>query len=140
MDALRTGAQTGVVHANGGMLTYQHAIVLGRAPSGDGYVGDPEPRLLEPAGPGIAPPADGLLTIETATVEHDRDAGPARAFLVGLDEDGLRAAASTDDPRVAEQLSQTHGSPLDRRVRTVAEGEARRVVEVLGNRRGVRAR
>lgn len=140
VQALRAGAQTGVVHANGGMLTYQHAIVLGRQPHEDGYVGDPEPRLLQPAGPGIAPPAEGVLTIETATVEHDRDAGPARAFLVGRDETGLRAAASTDDPRVADQLSQAHGSPLDRRVRTVPEGEARRVVEVLGNRSGARAR
>lgn len=136
VEALRAGAQTGaafrtgVVHANGGMLTYQHAVVLGREPPPDGYVGDPEPQVLAPAGPGVADPTEGVLRIETATVEHDRTDGPARVFLIGRDGAGRRAAASTDDPLLAEQLSQVHGSALGRQVRTVPEGQARRVVEL----------
>lgn len=132
------GAQTVTVHANGGLLTYQHAVVLGREPHP--YAGRPEPAVLEPAGPGVAAPGEGALTVETATVEHDRDSGPARAFVIGRDARGLRAAASTDDARLAGQLSQAHGSVLGRSVETVPDGGARRVVGLLGNTLGVPGR
>jgi acetyl-CoA C-acetyltransferase len=102
---LRGGAATAMVHANGGYLTEQHVVLLGREPHPQGYVGDPQPVTVDPAG---APPVRGArevlaaaggsavaLTIETFTVEHDRDGRPHQAFVVGRTDGGVRVAAST---------------------------------------------
>ncbi len=102
---LRDGpaANVGLVHANGGYLTYQHAVVLATTPHPDGYVGRPEPVTAPRDG---APPAadprelltDGEsveLVVETATVEHGRDGEPSQAFVIGRTPNGVRTAAAT---------------------------------------------
>lgn len=97
---LRDGAELGLVHANGGYLTYQHAVLLGRRPHPDGYVGRPDPDRLTPSRTTslAAVPADGesiAVVVETATVEHDRAGAPAQAFVVARTADGQRLAACT---------------------------------------------
>jgi acetyl-CoA C-acetyltransferase len=102
VQRLRGTAGTGLVHANGGYLTYQHAVVLGGRPHPDGYVGRPEPDVLvHPGSPVLADPAalvqagDVPVTVETLTVEHGRTGGPQQAFVVGRTGDGRRVAAAT---------------------------------------------
>ncbi|MHA6793131.1 acetyl-CoA acetyltransferase [Pseudonocardia bannensis] len=107
---LRTGARTALVHANGGYLTHQHAVLLGRDPHPRGYIGDPEAvDTAAAAGPApqLAPAAEGEMTVETATVEYGRDGEPAQAFLIARTADGRRFAASTPpgDAASAQALS-----------------------------------
>lgn len=111
-ERLRGGAHVGLVHGNGGYLTYHHALLLGGAPHPDGYVGEPEATWTAPVGPELVLPLDAQgipLTIETATVEHDRSGRPGQAFVVALTPDGRRVAAASapGDAQTAAALSLT---------------------------------
>jgi acetyl-CoA C-acetyltransferase len=113
---LREGAALGLVHANGGYLTSQHAVLLGTTAHPAGYVGRPEPTgVPAPDAPAlldataVAQDGDGVaLTVETLTVEHDRHHGPKQAFVVGRTARGDRVAAAShpDDRATAAALSQ----------------------------------
>ncbi|MFI5959238.1 acetyl-CoA acetyltransferase [Cryptosporangium sp. NPDC051539] len=95
-ERLRGGDRLGLVHANGGFLTSQHAVVLGSTPA-DRYVTGPVLRR-ERALPVVADVTqldDDGHVVETATVEHDRAGAPAQAFVVVSTPDGRRAAVST---------------------------------------------
>jgi len=93
---LRTDGELALVHGNGGYLTYQHVVVLGCAPHTDGYVGDPEPVLLDATAPESAPDYTGDVEIVTATAEFGRDGTPATGFLIGTTPDGRRVSGHTD--------------------------------------------
>jgi acetyl-CoA C-acetyltransferase len=111
VERLRSGGGSGLVHANGGYLTHQHAVLLSSRPHPDGYVGDPEPRQVRAADPvRVLLPAqvEGQeLVVETATVEHDRAGSPAQAFVVTRTAAGARVAAATPygDSAAAQVLS-----------------------------------
>jgi acetyl-CoA C-acetyltransferase len=115
-ERLRAGAASGLVHANGGYLSYQHSVLLGSRPHPGGYVGRPEPTAVaHPGAPVVldaaAAAADGPeLTLETATVEHGRDGAPQQAFVVGRTPTGERVAAATapGDRAAAAELSLTN--------------------------------
>lgn len=98
---LRGTGRVGLVHANGGYLGYQHAIVLAGRAHPEGYVGDPEPqRITHPDAPALADAAalaaDGAdVVVETFTVEHGRAGGPEQAFVVARAADGARVAVPT---------------------------------------------
>lgn len=95
---IRSGAGTALVHANGGYLTRQHAVVLGREAHVDGYIGDPEPHDTAEPGPAPCPLAEvpeEPVRVEAATVEYDRDGHPAQGFLVARTADGRRLAGCT---------------------------------------------
>ncbi|MCW2779492.1 MAG: acetyl-CoA acetyltransferase [Frankiales bacterium] len=103
VERLRAGARTALVHANGGFLTKQHAVLLGAEAHPGGYVGRPEPEQV------VSPPVprravhDGLeVVVETATVEHGRDGSLQQAFLVGLTDAGERVVAATRAGDAAE--------------------------------------
>ncbi|WP_338051730.1 acetyl-CoA acetyltransferase [Pseudonocardia acidicola] len=135
---LRAGRGTALVHANGGYLTYQHAVLLGREPHPGGYIGDPAPVDTAGPAPRVVPPAGGDATVETATVEHRRDGSPAQAFLIARTADGARFAAQTapGDAASAQALSLYADGPANgagsevvgRRVR-VAVGDTHVVVD-----------
>jgi acetyl-CoA C-acetyltransferase len=108
VEKLRAGG-VGLVHGNGGYLTYQHALLLSAAPHPSGYVGQPEPVAASvPDAPQLVE-ADGELdvVVETLTVEHDREGGPRHAFLVARTAEGARVALSSapDDRATPEALS-----------------------------------
>lgn len=102
-ERLVSASGTGLVHGNGGYLTYHHAVLLSTDPHPDGYLGSPEPAWSAPPGPRLLLPqaAQGReLTVESATVEHDREGRPRQAFVVARTPDDLRvAAASAPDDR-----------------------------------------
>ncbi len=107
---LREGrARTAAVHANGGYLTHQHVVVLSRRPA-RAHAGDPDPVGVD--ADGVPPFVDARdlvagaggpvpATIETWTVEHSRDGGPATAIVVARTRDGVRTAATTAPGDVA---------------------------------------
>ena len=97
---LRGGNGTGLVHGNGGYLTYQHAVLLSGLPHAAGYVGEPTPQVLsrEEQVTVLTPASAGgacSVVVETATVEHDRSGAPSQAFVVGRTDDGARVATAT---------------------------------------------
>lgn len=122
---LRRAGGTALVHANGGYLTHEHAVLLARAAHPRGYVGDPEPR--DTAGP-VPERVDELtgeeVLVETATVEHGRDGAPVQGFLVARTATGARYAAATaaGDLASAAALSLDRGEVVGRRVRAVHRG------------------
>ena len=102
VERLRAGAQVGMVHANGGYLTHQHALLLGRSAHPAGYVGTPATpyevespvhvaTLRELAEEG----GEVQVVVETATVEHDRSGAPSQAYIVARTASGERVAAQT---------------------------------------------
>ncbi len=104
----------GLVHANGGYLTAQHAVLLATDAAPAGYVGQPEPMRRSPTTVRSADVRELLadrdrcdLLIETATVEHGRDGRPAQAFVIGRTEAGVRTAVASapGDPATAATLS-----------------------------------
>jgi acetyl-CoA C-acetyltransferase len=116
---IRAGARTALVHANGGYLTREHAVVLAGSAHVDGYVGDPVPHDVSEPGPRLVA-ASGEVTVEAATVEYDRDGNPAQAYLVALTEEGDRVAGCTaeGDAASAHALSLFPDGP------TAAPGDA----------------
>ncbi|RBY85037.1 acetyl-CoA acetyltransferase [Blastococcus sp. TF02A-30] len=108
---LRGTGDVGLVHANGGFLTKQHAVLLGGRPHPEGYVGRPEPVAVDhPDAPPLLPAAEAggrELAIETATVEHGRDGAPQQAFVVGRTPTGERVAVASapGDSATAAALS-----------------------------------
>ena len=110
VDRLRAAPGTGLVHGNGGYLTYHHAMLLSSRQHPGGYLGSPEPSWKPPVGPEMLTPEEAVgkrLTVETATVEHDRAGGPRQAFVVARTADGARVAASSalDDTTTPAALS-----------------------------------
>lgn len=107
VERLRSGG-TGLVHGNGGYLTYQHVVLLGSRPHDRGYVGRPEPETVGDDHVQVVPVDTGTdVVVETATVEHGRDGEPQQAFLVGRTPEGARVAVATppDDRASAALLS-----------------------------------
>ena len=105
---LRSSAGLGLVHANGGYLTSQHAVLLSRAAHPDGYVGRPEAVRAADEEVRVLPCTEAVdVVVETATVEHDREGAPRQAFVVGRTADGGRVAVATPrgDARSAGLLS-----------------------------------
>ncbi|KAH8647817.1 thiolase [Xylariales sp. PMI_506] len=85
---LRSGKyQTGLVLANGGVLTYQHVVCLSREPRKDGrdYPSSrPLPEFVHNApAPAFDEKAAGPAKIETYTVEFDRQGAPKWGHIVG---------------------------------------------------------
>ena len=110
---LRTEGERGLLFANGGFASHNHAIVLSRTPpakplpqnydvqaKADAARG-PIPALLETyTGPG---------TIETYTVLYERDASPRFGVIVGRTPNGERFLAKVPKQDVASIAFLTDG-------------------------------
>ncbi len=137
---LRTGqGRNGLILANGGMLTYQHALCLSTRPRRDGSAypeRNPLPtHMTDIAVPAVTTHAEGEAIIEvsllcnplhssnmtltfidqTYTVEFDRSGTPAKGFVVGrLASNNHRFVANTGTARSLEQLSSGNREPIGR--------------------------
>ncbi|WP_051571676.1 hypothetical protein [Cryptosporangium arvum] len=118
-ERLRGTDRKGLVHANGGFLSYQHAIVLGGRPTG--YQSGPVRTRTDGLEVAEARDLDGTdVVVETATVEYDRSATPRQAFVVVGTENGVRAAVATprgDAVAAAEWSLTNRPSQVGRRAR-----------------------
>ncbi|GAM88341.1 hypothetical protein ANO11243_063740 [Dothideomycetidae sp. 11243] len=119
--------QNGLVLANGGVLSYQHAAVLSSSPRKDGR-SYPVRAVLDEhmavSAPTVVEQADGQAVVETFTVEYDRSNAPKQGFVVGRLADGRRFVANTRGRETLRALVSDDGpEPIGRagRVRYVAD-------------------
>ncbi|KAF2186796.1 acetyl-CoA acetyltransferase [Zopfia rhizophila CBS 207.26] len=108
--ALRSGkGKKGLVLANGGVLSYQHVVVLSSTPRMEGAY--PEKNLLPKETTDIPSPqlefaAEGDAVIETYTIEFNRDGSPLRAYIVGrLKSNNHRFLANHGDESTLRQMA-----------------------------------
>ncbi|KAI7759141.1 hypothetical protein LZL87_013346 [Fusarium oxysporum] len=107
--------QNGLVLANGGVLSWQHALCLSAQPRRDAstYV---KREVLDNGdvsqGPAFASTAQGEAVIETYTVDYDRK-GPKLGHIIGrLVETGQRFIANHGDEHTLATLASTNGEPI----------------------------
>ncbi|KAG6013622.1 hypothetical protein E4U43_007191, partial [Claviceps pusilla] len=100
---------TGLILANGGMLTYQHAICLSAMPRGDDRhypQSNPLSASVDEYDPPFVDSAQGPAAIETYTVEFSRDGTPATGLIVGrLLRSGKRFLANHGDEHTLFKLA-----------------------------------
>ncbi|KAJ5175787.1 Thiolase [Penicillium canariense] len=116
---LRKGyGHKGLILANGGFLSYQHAICLSTQPRKDKstYTDSRAMGLKTPDPiPLVDNDAEGDATIETYTVEFNRDGSPQRAYIVGrLTSTNHRFLANDGDEFTLTRLSSTNEEPIGR--------------------------
>ncbi|KAM5457833.1 hypothetical protein McanCB49686_002548 [Microsporum canis] len=109
----------GLILANGGVLTYQHAICLSSIPRKDGApypVENPLPEeVTDVAIPVVDAQAEGEAIIETYTVEFNRDGSPMCAYIIGLlKNNGHRFIANHADGLTLDELSNPITEPIGR--------------------------
>ncbi|KAI1979106.1 hypothetical protein LOZ53_000374 [Ophidiomyces ophidiicola] len=119
---LRQNAQQrrhGLVLANGGVLSYQHAVVLSSQPRSDGSSypeKNPLPAVLaDESAPSLSRNPEGEAVIETYTVEFNRDGSPFQGYVVGrLKSTGSRFISNHADENTLRQLSSTSVEQIGR--------------------------
>ncbi|OBT65909.1 hypothetical protein VE03_05447 [Pseudogymnoascus sp. 23342-1-I1] len=96
----------GLVLANGGTMTYQHVLLLSAvAPSQPYPSQNPLPPIITDVPvPAIVEEANGEATIETYTVEFNRDGTPDTGHVVGRLPSGERFLANHADEVTLAQL------------------------------------
>ena len=97
---LREGRGTkGLVLCNGGVLSYQHVVILSSAPPSSTYpTENPLPgQIADVEVPEMEVQAEGEAVVETYTVEFGRDGEPVRGFVVGRLRNGKRFLANHGD-------------------------------------------
>ncbi|KAL1865406.1 hypothetical protein Plec18167_009453 [Paecilomyces lecythidis] len=126
---LRQGnKQNGLVLANGGFMTHEHAIVLSSIPPRQ--FGFPLDQAHHDAvGKEDIPfqqRAEGEAVIETYTVEFDRKGRPSRGHVVGrLLKDQHRFIANHGDESTLAQLASTTVEPIGRKGRVSVSQDGR---------------
>lgn len=117
---LREGeSQNGLVLANGGVATYQHAVCLSKKPPLDaGTYPDVNPLLehqVELPDSYIAEKPIGEAVVETYTVDFDRNGKPTLGHVVGhLKGRRGRFLANHGDQRTLNELSSSIREPIGR--------------------------
>lgn len=127
---LRDGkGKSGLVLANGGVATYQAVVCLSRSPRRDGLPypdSNPLPEMItDVQTPSVAVQADGDATVETYTVEFNRDGSPLRGYVVGrLKKNGHRFISNHADESTLQQLCSWEVEPIGRsgKVKTAEDG------------------
>ncbi|KAJ5599039.1 Thiolase [Penicillium hetheringtonii] len=114
---LRTGStQNGLILANGGFLSYQHAICISKQPRRDKTI-YPDGSLLQGLISDPIPPidleAEGKAQIETYTVEFSRNGSPSCAHIVGrILGSNHRFLANHGDEATLHRLSSRSDEPI----------------------------
>lgn len=106
---IRSGkVKNGLVLANGGVLSYQHALCLSSQKRASSPYPDSRSSSVTVTGesPLVEEFPEGEARIETYTVEFGRDGRPATAFVVGrLKSDDHRFVANHGDQWTLRQLA-----------------------------------
>jgi len=117
---LRSGAgKHGLVLANGGVLSYQHVIVLSKTPRSTGGYPESNPLpeyVTDIPVPEVEVKPTGEAVVETYTVEFERDGSPARGHIIGrLTSNGKRFLANHADDSTLMQLASVAKEPVGRK-------------------------
>lgn len=104
-------AKNGLVLANGGFLSYQHALCLSSQPRREGSP-YPDSRGSSSAIVGAPAPVEpftqGEAIVETYTVQFDRKGNPEMAFIIGrMTDKNYRFVANHGDQRTLQELAST---------------------------------
>lgn len=129
--ALRRGdGRRGLLFANGGFATHNHAIVLGAGPlpgAGAAHSFDCQAEADAARGPAPALVKDyaGPATIETYTVFHRRDGAPRAGVVVARTPDGRRTLAKVpgEDAATIAFLTDGLAEPVGAQGDIVARGD-----------------
>ncbi|WEW58666.1 hypothetical protein PRK78_004134 [Emydomyces testavorans] len=118
----------GLILANGGVLTYQHVVILSSQPREDGssYPSkNPLPDILKDVDvPVIDRRAEGEAVIETYTIEFNRDGTPFQGYVVGrLKRNNHRFIAHHADEISLKQLCSTSEEQIGRSGYVTSDGE-----------------
>ncbi|MFW0873824.1 acetyl-CoA acetyltransferase [Rhodococcoides corynebacterioides] len=84
-----------LVHANGGYLTHQHAVLLGAEPHPDGRVGDNDVVTVAPASTDVVTDHRGPATVLAAATTFGRAGTPDATLVIAETPDGRRVAGRT---------------------------------------------
>ncbi|CAP86894.1 Pc20g15650 [Penicillium rubens Wisconsin 54-1255] len=123
---LRGGSsRNGLILANGGVLSYQHSICLSSLPQRNESP-YPNGNGLEQAEPDSIAPVNfevkGPATIETYTVEFNRDGTPFQAYIVGrLTDSNHRFLANEGDQSTLLCLSSSNEEPIGKLGTVIAD-------------------
>lgn len=115
---LREGnGKSGLVLANGGVVTYQYVVCLSSLPRNPSYPNaNPLPEsVTDWFVPPIVAAAEGPAIIETYTVEFSRDGKPETGFVVGRLKNGHRFLANHKDEKTLSELSSKVREPIGRK-------------------------
>lgn len=106
---LRRRGRHGLLFANGGFCTHNHAILLSRVPTGGRFPQDYDFQAEADAGRGAIPVLrddhEGLSMIETYTVVYDRQGAPAYGVVLSRTEDGGDRVVSHVDGKDAATIA-----------------------------------
>lgn len=129
VDALRGGeGEKGLLFANGGFATHNHAIVLATAPlpgAGEAHDFDVqrEADAARGAVPELAKDYDGPATVETYTVFYARDGAPRDGVIVARTPEGARTLAKVRDAETIAWLTDGETEPVGTVGEIALEGE-----------------
>ncbi|MGR3320477.1 MAG: hypothetical protein ACU0DK_00930 [Pseudooceanicola sp.] len=111
---LRGTADLGLLYANGGIVTTNHAIVLSGAPRDIAFPQDEDVQDRADAARGPVPALDedheGPVTVESWTVFYDRDGAPTRGVVIARTPGGARTLAEVPAADTALVARLTDGS------------------------------
>lgn len=133
VDALRAGeGQKGLLFANGGFATHNHAIVLGTAPlPGAGEAHEFDLQAEADAARGPVPPLvkdyAGPAEVETYTVFYGRDGTAKSGVVVARTPGGERTLAQVpgDDGETIAFLSDGQAEPVGTKGEVVTQGDVK---------------
>lgn len=135
----KDGARNALVLANGGVLSYQHVVCLGREPRKT-QVAYPQERplgeLWDVPAPEVEERAEGEAVVETYTVEYGRDGAARRGWVVGRlggDGRGRRFLAGHGDEETLRQLSSWDKEPVGRKGTVRCTGDGQNVFTFAGS-------
>lgn len=131
VDALRDGeGRTGLLFANGGFATHNHAIILSTAPlPGAGEPHDFDVQREADAARGPVPKLvkdyAGPAKIETYTVFYARDGAAKNGVVVARTPVGARTLAKVEDAATIAWLTSGKAEPIGTKGEVVPDGDMR---------------
>ena len=131
VDALRAGeGRTGLLFANGGFATHNHAIVLSTQPlPGAGEPHDFDVQAEADAARGPVPELvkdyAGPAEIETYTVFYARDGSAKTGVVVARTPGGARTLAKVEDAETIAWLTGGEAEPVGTRGEVIADADMR---------------
>jgi hypothetical protein len=101
------------VLCNGGVLSYQYVVVLSKQPrrEGDYPTENPLPsQITDVPAPELVFDAEGEASVETYTVEFNRDGSPLRGHIIGrLKDSDKRFLSNHGDESTLRQMASGSG-------------------------------
>ena len=116
-------------------MTKHHAIVLATTPRAGQYpLSDTLPPEIEETPPPIEEHAEGEATVETYTVEYNRDGTPLRGYIIGRLSSGARFIANTPDGAMDTYTLLTDGKlePIGLQGRVKGSADGRNIFQFAG--------